>query len=192
MADMGNPYLQNYANSIATNANNNLQRNILPGINQQALANGGIGGSRQGIAQGLAIGDTQNAISNAQAQLYSNSYGQDQQYNLGLGQLGLNSTIANQNFYTNQRGQDLQQANLGASLASQGNQGLYNQGQNLYNTGQAQFQAPYNALNYYTNTLSPFSGLNQTQTSNSPSGSTLGNVVGGALTAAQLWKLFGG
>lgn len=192
MADISNPYLQNYANTIATNANNNLQQNILPGINQQALANGGIGGSRQGIAQGLAIGNTQNAITNAQAQLFSNAYGQDQQYNLGLGQLGLNSDIANQNFYTNQRGQDLQQANLGAQLASQANTGLYNQGQNLYNTGQTQFQAPYNALNYYANTLSPFSGLGGSQTSTTPTGSTVGNVLGGALTTAQLWQLFGG
>lgn len=192
MADMQNPYLQNYANAIASNANDNLQRNILPGINQQYVANGGFGGSRQGIAQGLAIGDTQKAIANAQAGLYSNSYGQDQQYNLGLGQLGLNSNIANQNFYTSQRGQDLQQANLGAQLATQGNQGLYGQGQNLYQTGQTEMNAPYNSLANYANILSPFSGLNQTQTSTAPTGSTTGNIIGGALTAAQLWKLFGG
>ncbi len=180
-----NPYLQDYANSLSSNLTNNLNWNILPGINQQALANGGVGGSRQGIAQGLAIGDTNRAIANAQAGLYSNAYGQDQQYDL-------NSTIANQNFYSTQRGQDLQQAGLGSSLANMGNQGLAQQGQQLYNAGQQQYQAPFNALQWYGQSLSPFTGLNQSTTQNVPGGSTLGNIASGALTAAQLWKLFGG
>lgn len=189
---MANPYLQDLSGQISTNLTQNLNNNILPGINQQALANGGVGGSRQGIAQGLAIGQTQQAIGNAQSQLNSNAYNTDQQYNLGLGQLGLNSQLGNQNFYTAQRGLDLQQANLGAQLSNQGNLGLVSQGQQLYNTGQTQQQAPYNALSQYAQILSPFSGLNQTTTQSQPGGSAIGGALGGALTAAQLWKLFGG
>lgn len=189
---MANPYLQSYADNISQNLTQNLNNNVLPGINQQAIANGGVGGSRQGIAQGLAIGQTQRAIGDAQSQLYNNAYATDQNYNLGVGNLGLNSQVANQNFYTNQRGQDLQQASLGASLANQGNLGLVNQGQQLYNTGNAEYQAPLNALSWYAQQLAPFTGLNQTSTQTAPGGSTLGNIAGGALTAAQLWKLFGG
>lgn len=401
-----NPYIQNQANQIQTNLTNNLQRTQLPGINAGAIAAGGFGGSRQGIAQGLAIGETNRGIADAQNNLYANAYGIDQAntlqrdlqqnqigsaerlaamqdatqrlglgnqfalgignlglgytqanqnydlgrgnlgvnqfqaqtardlgmgnlglgfqtanqnfalgqgnlanqqqqtanalelgrgnlglgytqanqnfalgqgslanqvqqtqnqfnlgqqaantnqysaqtqrdlgfgnlglgytqagnqyalgqqanqntaqsnlnqynlglgnlalgntqaqntYNLGLGQLGLGQQQANQNFYTSQRGQDLQQLGLGANLIGQGNAGLVNQGQQLYNTGQTQQQAPWNVLQNYANLLQPFSGLGQSTQQNLPGGSsTLGNVLGGALTAAQLWKLLGG
>lgn len=168
-----NPYLQGGLNTISSNLTNNLNQNILPGINQQALANGGVGGSRQGIAQGLAIGNTNQAIANAQSQYLNNAY------------------QADQNFYTAQRGQDLQQASLGASLANQGNLGLVGQGQQLYDAGNTQMQAPWQALNWYSQLLSPFSGLGQSTTQTTPGGSKTGNILGGALTAAQLWQLFG-
>lgn len=118
----GNPYLQDQANAITQQATQNLQNNILPGINSGAMMAGGFGGSRQGIAQGLAIGQTNQGITNSLASLYGNAYEGDQnranqqsmqqaalasqqqiaamndatqrfglqnQYNLGLGNLGL-------------------------------------------------------------------------------------------------------
>lgn len=256
-----NPYISQQASQLQTDATNNLQRRILPGINQGSIASGGFGGSRQGIAQGLAIGETNRGVADAQNNLYSNAYNTDQQiqqqqaalaaqermasmqnqtsrdlgfgsqtlqrdlgmgqldlgrtqasnqyslgqgqldlgraqagnqYNLGLGQLGLGAQQADQNFYTSQRGQDLQGLSLGASLAGQGNTGLSNQGQQLYNVGQTQQQAPWQNIQNYANLLSPFSGLNQTNTQSQPGGSTLGNIAGGALTAAQLWQLLNG
>lgn len=73
-----NPYLQGQANAITQQATQNLQNNILPGINSNFMAAGGYGGSRQGIAQGLAIGQTNQGITNSLAGLYGQAYEADQ------------------------------------------------------------------------------------------------------------------
>ena len=73
-----NPYLGAQANAITNLSNQNLQNVILPGINSSAMAAGGYGGSRQGIAQGLAIQGQQQSLNNSLAQLYGSSYQNDQ------------------------------------------------------------------------------------------------------------------
>jgi len=196
-----NPYLGAQADAITQQANNNLYNYQLPQIRSGAIAAGGYGGSRQGIAEGLAIGQTNQGLASALANLQGNAYENDQNrglqqqsinnsYNLGLGSLGLQGQVADQNFYTNQRGQDLSQASLGASLANSGNLGLTNQGQQLYQAGQTEQQAPWQNIGNYAGTLSPFTGLNQSQTV--PGYGAIQGALGGALTAAQLYKLFGG
>jgi hypothetical protein len=200
---MQNPYLPAASQAITNQVNQNLQQNQLPGINSGAIAAGGFGGSRQGIAQGLAIGQTNQGLSNSLANLNFNAWNQDQQnalqsrqidnsYNLGLGNLGLGQMQSQQNFYTNQRGQDLQQAGLGANLIQSGNSGLQQGGQGLYNLGLTQQQAPLNALQSYGQMLSPFTGLNNSNTQTTPGASTVGSALGGALTAAQIWQLLSG
>jgi hypothetical protein len=200
---MQNPYLPAASQAITNQVNQNLQQNQLPGINSGAIAAGGFGGSRQGIAQGLAIGQTNQGLSNSLANLNFNAWNQDQQnalqsrqidnsYNLGLGNLGLGQMQSQQNFYTNQRGQDLQQAGLGANLIQGGNSGLQQGGQGLYNLGLTQQQAPLNALQAYAQMLSPFTGLNNSNTQTTPGASTVGSALGGALTAAQIWQLLSG
>lgn len=267
-----NPYLQNQANAITQQANQNLTQNQLPAINSAAIAAGGYGGSRQGIAQALAIGQTNQGIANSLSSLYGNAYEADQNralqqqsinnnytlgqgqlalgqtqaansynlglgnldlgrtqaannyslgqqqnqtqaqsvanqyslgqqqntlqgqqiannYSLGMGNLGLNSQVADQNFFTAQRGQDLNALGLGSQLTTNANLGLANQGQQLYQNGLTQQQAPLNVLQQYSNLLQPFTGLNRTTTDTTPGGSTLGGALGGALTAAQLWNL---
>ena len=42
--------------------NNNLQRNLLPQISDAAQLSGGFGGGGMGVAQGVALGDTQRAL----------------------------------------------------------------------------------------------------------------------------------
>lgn len=198
-----NPYLPQQSQAITNQVNQNLQQQQLPGINSGAIAAGGFGGSRQGIAQGLAIGQTNQALGNSLANLNFNAWNQDQQnqlqsrqidnsYNLGLGNLGLGQMQAQQGFYTQQRGLDLQQAGLGANLVGQGNTGLQQGGQGLYNLGLTQQQAPLNALQSYAQLLSPFTGLNSSTQNTAPGASTLGSALGGALTAAQLWALLSG
>lgn len=216
-----NPYLQAQAGQISQGLTDNLQQRVLPGINSNAIMAGGFGGSRQGIAQGLAIGQNQRAIGDAQTNLYSNAYntdrnlqsqqqmaqmqnqtqrdlgfgglnnqryGMDQNFNLGLGQLGLGAQTANQNFYTNQRGQDLSAMGLGANLVNSGNTGLTNQGSQLWQTGQNEMNAPYNPLNQFGSLLGQFSGLNKTTTDSTPGASTIGSAMGGAISLAQLWE----
>jgi hypothetical protein len=219
---MPNPYLQDQANNISANMTRNFQTGVLPGINQGAMAAGGFGGSRQGIAQGLGMRGLNDSIGQAQTNLYSNAYNTDQQlqaskdmqaaslqaqqklaemndatqrvglgnsFNLGLGQLGLGATQANQNFFNTQRGLDISQMGLGQTLTNNANAGLTNQGQQLTNLGLTQQNAPWQQLSNFANTLSPFSGLGQSSSVTTPGASTVGSAMGGALGAAQLWNL---
>lgn len=53
----------------------NFQRNIMPGITSAAGQVGGIGGSREALARGVAAGDASNAIARAATDIYSQQYG---------------------------------------------------------------------------------------------------------------------
>lgn len=212
-----NPYLGEMAGTIRQQVTDNLQRNILPGIGSAAVAAGGYGGSRQGVVEANALKDANTGLSGALSNLYGQDYnnamgrnlqryGMDQGYNLGVGNLGLGFQNSNQNyalglgnlglgyqnslqnFYTNQRGQDLQATQLGANLFQQGNTGMQQQGQGLYNLGLTQQQAPWSVVGNYTNTLSPFTGFGNTSTSTP--GNALAGGLGGAVVGAQLYNLF--
>lgn len=163
------------------------------GLQQQSINNaftlgqGNLDLGRTQAANNYSLGQGNLALGNKQA---------DNSYNLGLGGLGLQDKSLDQSFYTAQRGQDLSQYSLGANLANTANLGLSSQGQQLYQNGQQQQQAPFNVLQQYGQLLSPFTGLNQSQSQSTPGASTIGSAMGGALTAAQLWALlskgFGG
>jgi hypothetical protein len=116
---------------------------------------------------------------------YQNS---NQNYALGLGNLGLGYQNSLQNFYTAQRGQDMQGVQLGANLFQQGNTGMQQQGQGLYNLGLTQQQAPWSVVGNYTNTVSPFTGFGNT--TNATPGNAGAGALGGALVGAQLYNLF--
>lgn len=116
----------------------------------------------------------------------------NQNYNLGLGNLALGNKQADQGFYTQQRGQDLQQIGLGSNLFNQGNMGLQQGGQGLYNMGQQQMQNSWMPFQNFGQMLGQFSGLGGTNNTTQPGGSQLGGAIGGAMTLAQLWKLLSG
>lgn len=120
--------------------------------------------------------------------LANQRYGQDQNFALGMGNLGLGYQNSLQNFYTAQRGQDMQGVQLGANLVQQGNTGMQQQGQGLYNLGLTQQQAPWNVVGNYTNTVSPFTGFGNT--TNSTPGNAGAGALGGALIGAQLYNIF--
>lgn len=119
-----NPYLTNALQSAVNQTNtayqknqtdltNNLQRNILPGISSNAILAGGFGGSRQGIAQGNALSDYTNQLTNANLQLAqtnsANTTGaQAQAYNQGQDR----SLAALQGLSAQQYGTAAQNANL--------------------------------------------------------------------------------
>lgn len=73
-----NQYTTAYGDTLVNQLTQNLQRNILPNIGRQTeVAMGPYGAtSRQGIREGIAIGDTARAGGDALAKLYSDSYGQ--------------------------------------------------------------------------------------------------------------------
>lgn len=167
-----NPYLANAAQALTSQVTNNLNTNVLPGIDSNAIAAGGYGGSRQGVADSLAIGQSNLGLSSGLASLYNNALGQ------------------NLNFYSQQRGLDQSGAQLGANLYNAGNAGYLGQGTGITGIGNTLQQAPWTVQQNAGNIFSQYSGLggSQTQTLN---GNPLGAAIGGGLAGAQLGQNLG-
>lgn len=92
-----NPYLQQISGDIANQATQNFQRNVLPSIQAGAALAGGYGGSRQGIAEGLAMSDLNNQILQNQNQLYGTAYENAAQRQAAMtGQLSAQNLAASQ------------------------------------------------------------------------------------------------
>lgn len=167
-----------YSNAYSTDQANQLQRDL--SANQLATQSS-IAGMQNQTTRDLGFGNLD--LGKTQAQ---------NQYNLGLGGLGANMYQADQNFYTNQRGQDLSQYSLGLQATQAGNNGLAGQGQQLWNLGLGEQNAGWTPLQNYGQGLSQFSGLNQSSNQTTPGASGLQNAIAGGLTAAQLWQLLSG
>lgn len=69
-----NPYLKSAIDAATRPIAQNLMENVLPGIRGTAVATGNLGGSRQGIAEGLAAGRTAQAIGDTSSQMASQGY----------------------------------------------------------------------------------------------------------------------
>jgi hypothetical protein len=128
-----NPYVANQAQALQAQSNQNLQQNVLPGIGQGAQAAGMYGSSRQGIAQGQAIGNAQTGLNSSIANLYSNAYAQDQQAQLQREQMANQYGIANMQNDTSRLGIN-NQYTLGQGNLALGNK----QADNSYNLGLGQ------------------------------------------------------
>ena len=184
-----NQNTQNLANALTAQSNQNLAQNVMPQISQGAQLAGQYGGSRQGIAEGVAAGNAQSGLNASIAGLYSQAYGQDQ------------------NFYTQQRGQDQSGMQLGANLYNMGNTGNLGAGAGQYQLGQAYMNAPLTAAQNYAGIVNPYSGLGGSSTSGSSSNGTsttttsgnpgtttgggLQGALGGAMAGWQMGSNFG-
>lgn len=71
-----NPALQGYINASNDAISRQFTENINPTIQSGAVQAGGLGGSRQAIAQGLGIDRTMEAVGRNTAGMLSNAYGQ--------------------------------------------------------------------------------------------------------------------
>ena len=191
------PWVNQTAQALTAQSNQNLMQNVMPQIRSGAQSAGQYGGSRQGIAEGVAAGNAQTGLNSALASLYGNAYGQDQSaalqnksldnsYNLGLGNLSLTNQGQMQNFYTNQRGQDLNQAQLGANIYGAGNQGNLGIGAGQYNLGQTSMNAPAQAISQYNSLISPFTGFGQSNTTTGTTGGGAAGALGGALVGGNI------
>ena len=176
-----NPYTQQIADRMTQQVTNNLTRNVLPNIRRGQVANGTLGSTRQGIAEGLAIGDTNDALSGALGNLYAGQFNADRNYGLSSDALDLSAYNANQNWM-----RQGQQDQLGLADRMLG----WNQQYGVGNATQVQ-NAPMNYWQGFGNQASQFAGLGGQQTQNMQGNPYLG-ALGGALTGAQLWKGFGG
>jgi hypothetical protein len=143
-------------------------------IRSNAVGNGTLGGSRQGVAQGIA---TRGAMDSLQGNL-ANLYGQDwtNAQNRGLQQYGIDTNAylsgrgQDMGFYTAQRGQDLTQLGLGADIYDRGVQG------------------GWLPLNNASNIFNQTAGNNVTSTTGGQQGGGWSGLLGGALAGATLGK----
>ncbi len=81
-----NPFVQAMIGEQANVLNRNLTENLLPAIQSGAIGAGQLGGSREGVASGIAMRGTQDALARAAAQTQLDAYGKglaQQQYGLG-------------------------------------------------------------------------------------------------------------
>jgi len=107
-----NPYVQGQLGVNQQQVNKNLYENLIPQVNSGAQQVNALGSSRQGLMQGRAIGDTSQALANANASTMLNAYGQGlgaQQYALGQTGQMLQNQLAPANAY-GQAGDMLNQA----------------------------------------------------------------------------------
>ena len=194
-----NPYLDQMAQGITSQMNDNWTRNQLPSIRSGAMAAGGFGGSRQGVIEANGLNDMNRSLGQNLTNLYGSDYNnamgrnlQQQQinngYDLGLrsSDLGFSNLDANinQNNFNNQ----LSSANFGM--------GVYN---TLNNQTQAGIQAGTNIQNtpldyqkYFTNSANGVgSGYGTSNTSQTNQGNPWLGALGGAQIGNQIQKNWG-
>ncbi len=173
-AGQSNPYLQDMARNITDQTNSMVQRQ-LGGINSAAVAAGGIGGSRQGLAQGTAIGDAARGLSGSLANLYGGQYNMDRSHQLASDTLALNEYNANQNWM--RTGQQ-DQLNLYDRMLGWNQQGLAN-ASNAYNQ-------PLNYYSQFANIGGNLAGMGGSQNQTLQGNPYLG-MMGGWLASNGMW-----
>ena len=128
-AQQNNPYLNSQIQNFGQDISRNLRENILPGLGSNAQMAGQRGGSRQGIAEGLAAQGAQRQFATGAANMRSQAYGQQQAAAQSLA--GLTNQTMGQFAGLQQAGQ-AQLAGLGLQgAAQQGALGLQGYGQAL-------------------------------------------------------------
>lgn len=177
-----NPYLPQITEAMQQQNQFALQ-NGLNAIRSNSVGVGGLGGSRQGVAEGVATGLAAQGLAGNLANLYGQSWNADQ--NRSLQRYGIDSNAAlgwggldnqrygmDQSFYTAQRGQDLQSMGLGAQL------------------WQAGMNAPWTPIQNANGVYGNYTGFGNSTTTGQQGGGWQG-ALGGALTGASLGKSFG-
>jgi hypothetical protein len=168
-----NPYMAGYAEGAIRPAWESLLRQGLPGVDSGAVASGQYGGSRQGIAQGLAISDAMRQSLDTTSKMYSDMYGQ----NLEAMQRGL--ALMPQTY------QSLQMPGQLLSAVGETRRGMEQQ---LIDDAMAKWNYEQNLAaaklaQYVSAVQGNYGGQsNSTTSGGSGSSSTGGNIAGAALT----------
>jgi hypothetical protein len=149
-----NPFQGAQADALAAQQQQFLDRNLF-NVNSAAVGAGGLGGGREGVERGTAMGQAATGLAGATANLYGSNWNQDQ--NRDLSRYGMD-----QSFYTANRGLDQSGAALGANMM-----GLANNGD-------------WSGLNQANGIYSPWSGFGNSTNSSQSGGGALGGL-GGAL-----------
>jgi|SRR6478736_236881 len=107
--NQGNPYAQANMDSATRQITDNFVQQVLPKLGSVAQQSGAWGGSRQGVVEGLAAGETAKAVGDTAASLAAKNY--ETSLNTFNNALGVGTTL---------RGQDVTQRNIAS------NEGLTN------------------------------------------------------------------
>jgi hypothetical protein len=178
-----NPYLGGIADDITRRSQDALGQ----GLNQirgGAIAAGGLGGGRQGVAEGIAVSRSNDNLTGQLAGLYgtdwNNSqnrdltrYGMDQNYDRGLGNLQLGNQGQMLNFYNQGRQLDQSGVALGANLYDRGTQGQWSPIENA------------NSI------LTPYAGNGTTTINSGGGGNNWQQIAAGLGGGAQFGKSMG-
>jgi hypothetical protein len=157
-----NPALVSQIGNLGQQYAQQFQRNVLPAIDSRAIMAGGYGGSKQGIAEGIAAGDSMNGFIRSATDLLGRDWTDQQARNLTQQGQQLN-------FASDQRAQDRADLLAGAGLYDQGTSGYWK---------------PLQAANsIYGN----YTGFGNT-TNSSNQGGGLQGALGGAGVGYQLAK----
>lgn len=172
-----NPYLQQMGDMMAGTMTNNWQRKVQPQIASQAIAAGGYGGSRQGVAEANSANDLNMGIGSALANLYGQGYGQGLNYDLGQQNLGLGYANLDRNINNDNLNWQMQGANFGL--------GVYDRMQQANQLGlQTGSQIQNTPLNYWNQFSQGANSIGQGYGTSTQSGG--GNPLMGAIGGAQL------
>lgn len=166
-----NPFIQQQQQAITDLTTRNLRENVLPGIGTQAGYAGGFGGSRQGVAEALAMSRMNTDLAPALANLASNAWESGQNRVLSSASAAGNYGLNNQ----------AQQANL------------LGQGANL------QAMGPWNPINQAAGVMRGLPGNTSQVTplfnniyGNMLGGASLGSQIGSSVNWGDLFKGIGG
>jgi hypothetical protein len=125
-----NPYLSDMGDEIGRRTQQGLGQ-AFNQIRSNSIGVGGIGGSRQGVAEGIATGNAMDSMQGQLAGLYGNQYNQDQNRSLqrhgidtaqilGMTNAANNRHATDVNNVNTNRDLDLKQTALGSDLYTQG------------------------------------------------------------------------
>lgn len=177
-----NPVVQNAAKAATQPIIQQLREEVLPGIQNSAVSSGGLGGSRQGIAQAQGIERASRAAMDTSAGIYNTAYGQ--------GLTALQNTLGMM--------PNLQQASFlpGAAQSAVGaqqrelNQAQINEDMARYTYNQ---NLPFQNLTEYGNTIGkPFGGTSTSsvQATGDSSTQTIGALLAALGLGSSIWDLF--
>lgn len=209
-----NQHLDPLAESITNRITRNTTEEVLPAIRSEAMAAGGYGSSRQGLAEGKAISRLNQDLSTGLAPVYAQAFenaqnrmaGTASELNLQAERVAtanadraLNADQFNSNLTLQGNAQSLQanQANLQNQLRASD---LYGQALNFQDVGFEQYQnllkLPQNqqaeALARYAGIIQPGAGLGGAASQTAKQGrSPIAGAAGGALSGAMAGAMAG-
>ena len=198
---VNNPYLDQQSEAMIGSLTRNMNENVMPGLRSEALASGQYGGSRQGIAEGLATSRLNQDLAPALTNLYgtANENAQnrmmgtasrlnDQAYNTAFGNANLG--LQNNAQQMQQNTQNLQNRLQGVNLANSslnmlgGLNSMQDQNFAQYMGAQQQPQnINWQNLNNYAGVVQPGAGMGSTSSQTNYKNPAMG-ALGGAATGA--------